>query len=86
MPSKSIRVSIRADRPAGVVRAFFADEQGPEGPHAFEVGTLNIHLADKSKAAFDAWVAFWEAAMADVLAQMGADVLGFERFGPQDRN
>lgn len=65
----ALKLMVRADRPAGVIRAYFSslDESSK-----FEVGTLLITLADDDRALFDAWV----NALRDGLARVTAAVTG----------
>lgn len=83
MADVGIKVAIRADRPAGVIRAYFATL---DGSAMHEVGTLSITIADNDRPTFEAWVAFWEGAMRSMMAHNGVEVLGFTRFRPHDKN
>lgn len=83
MAHSSLKVAIRADRPAGVIRAFLANLDGSD---AFELGTLSIRIADENKATFDAWVSFWEMAVQGMLGNIGVDVKHWQRFKGSDKN
>lgn len=49
-----VRLQVRADRPNGVIRAFFAAD---DGSFRVEVSQLDIRLADDDRQTFDDWVA-----------------------------
>jgi hypothetical protein len=69
-------VQIREDRPAGVIRAFFAlsDEK------RFEVATLSMGLAEDQPDTFRQWVEVLKGAITKLIQAHGIEVLRtFER-------
>ncbi len=66
-----VKLKVRGDRPAGVVRAWFALMDESE---QMEVGTLSIALADRDKQAYEDWV----QAMSDAVKRWVQSVSGIE--------
>lgn len=79
-----LKLAVRADRPAGVIRAYFSTLDDSE---RVEIGQLAISVADRLPAAFEAWV----AGMGEVVKLMtedavGVPVINLVRFRPHDKN
>lgn len=79
-----VKLAVRADRDAGVIRAYFSTLDDTE---RIEVGTLSIAVADRLRPAFDAWV----EGMTRVVNLMTEDVTGQtvvrnDRYTPADKN
>jgi hypothetical protein len=70
----TLKLSFRADRPAGVIRAYFA---AMDDSDRLEVGTLNIDLADRHPELFERFQGLMKAAMTAMLASIGVPVSHF---------
>ena len=80
----SLKLAIRNDEKAGVIRAYFStiDDEWRD-----EVATLDRRLAEKIPDLFEKWTALLTAALAVAIkAATGAEVTGFEVFRPGDKN
>lgn len=79
-----LKLAVRGDRPAGVIRAYFSTLDDGE---RVEIGQLSISVADKLPAAFDAWVkGMTEVVMLMTEEAVGVKPTGFETFRPHDKN
>lgn len=84
MANAGLKLAIRGDRPAGVIRAYFSTLDDSE---RVEIGRLSIAVADRLPAAFEAW----KRGMTEVVGLMTEDAVGvrptgFEEFRPGDKN
>jgi hypothetical protein len=79
-----VMLSVRSDRPAGVIRAYLADRHSADRR---ELARLDIRVADEVPGAFDLWV----AAMTEVVNRLveqatGVKVARNDVIRPHDMN
>lgn len=65
-------LSVRGDRPAGVIRAYLVVTPETEASDRREIGTLSIHLADAAPWAFE----LWKEAMTRVVTRIVEEATG----------
>ena len=84
MSNPALKLAIRGDEEAGVVRAFFSTMDDAD---RVEVATLDMRLAANVPGLFDAWKDQLTGALATFIKDaFGATVTGFEVFRPHDKN
>lgn len=84
MENNNVKLAIRADRKAGVILASITDFQESE---LLTISTFSLRVADKNRAAFEAWVKGVDAAFREILEDVtGLKVLDTKRFNQKDKN
>jgi hypothetical protein len=78
-----VKIAIREDPSAGVVRAYLSSMDGRDRT---EVATVSVALLRTCPDAFDAWKAMLTAALEHMLRETGHDVLGFFDVVPHETN
>jgi len=84
MPRDGVKLSIRTDQAASVVRAYFATLDDTE---RYEVATLDLGLANQVPNLVEQWCGLLALALAYTLdAVTGEKVSGFEVLRPHEMN
>lgn len=78
-----MKLAIRQDEEAGVIRAYFAQLDDSQ---RFEVATLHLELTRKCPGLFDAWKEALTEALRQALRETGHVVKHVVEYRPKDKN
>jgi hypothetical protein len=78
-----IKLSIRQDDDAGVVRAYFSNFDGSQ---RYEHATLSLRLAEECPGAFEAWKTLLTDALSHILREAGLTPVRFDESQPHETN
>jgi hypothetical protein len=78
-----MKLAIRQDNEAGLIRAYFSTIDDKERA---EASTLSLRLARECPGAFDAWKEMLSLALKHVLTEMGITVVGFQSIKAHEKN
>lgn len=82
-----IKLAIRTDRGAGLVRAFFAPMDPRSDMEWIEVATISVVVLDRNKAVFERWKELLKVAIDDAYeAVIGVRPEAHHEFRPGDMN
>lgn len=78
-----MKLAIRQDNDAGLIRAYFSTLDDTERA---EVATLSLRVARECPGSFDAWKSMLTLALKHVLTEMGITVVGFQSIKAHEKN
>lgn len=81
--SAGVKVAVRSDREAGVIRASITNMDGSDG---FEIATLKITMADDDKQLFEEWHRVLAAGVVRLLQRMGLPAVGYDTIRLRHKN
>jgi hypothetical protein len=78
-----VKLAIRHDNEAGLVRAYFSKLDDSE---RFEIATISLSLLRAVPELFEKWKEALNLALVFTMKEMGHDVIGVHEIRPHDKN